>query len=218
MISMECLLTVLCGPRPWDKWLNTAPVKARGFLWACVSLCAFCWREGSSQLIDTELSMKRTKRSPLLLWLASSPKRGLPVSLRPQMKHTRAHTHTHTRSYWDEIRHLQIYKHGYICEKRTRMKLNIWADGPLFICTRSVIQHPRVRTHRHISKRQINAGCVYISKQYRPVLWQTAPWESNPSRLTVSFSVTPFILCSGGCDFSHRLLANGLPGVCLYFF
>lgn len=40
MISMECLLTVLRGPGPWDKWLNTAPVKARGFLWACVSLCA----------------------------------------------------------------------------------------------------------------------------------------------------------------------------------
>lgn len=96
MISMECLLTVLRGPGPWDKWLNTAPVKARGFLWACVSLCAFCWREGSSQLIDTELSMKRTKRSPLLPWLASPPKRGLPASLRLQMKHTRAHTNAHT--------------------------------------------------------------------------------------------------------------------------
>lgn len=41
MISMECLLTVLRGPGLWDKWLNTAPVKARGFLWACVSLSAF---------------------------------------------------------------------------------------------------------------------------------------------------------------------------------
>lgn len=41
MISMECLLTVLRGLGPWDKWLNTAPVKARGFLWACGSLCAF---------------------------------------------------------------------------------------------------------------------------------------------------------------------------------
>lgn len=75
--------------------MNTAPVKARGFLWACVSLCAFCWREGSSQLIDTELSMKRTKRSPSLPWLASLPERGLPAGLRLQMKHTHTEENTH---------------------------------------------------------------------------------------------------------------------------
>lgn len=55
----------------------------------------FCWREGSSQLIDTELSMKRTKRSPSLPWLASLPKRGLPAGLRLQMKHTHTEENTH---------------------------------------------------------------------------------------------------------------------------
>lgn len=143
MISMECLLTVLRGPRPWDKWLNIAPVKARGFLWVCVSLCAFCWREGSSQLIDTELSMKRTKRSPPLLWLASSPKRGLPASLRPSMKHTHAHTHKQTHTLilrWNQtLANTQAWTH---LRKRTKkIKLNIWADGPLFNYTRSEIQH-----------------------------------------------------------------------------
>lgn len=64
MISMECLLTLIHGPRPTDKWLNSSAVKARGFLWACVSLCTSSWREGSSQLTDTELTMKHTKRSP----------------------------------------------------------------------------------------------------------------------------------------------------------
>lgn len=64
MISMECLLTLIHGPRPADKWLNSSAVKARGFLWACDSLCTFSWREGSSQLTDTELTMKHTKRSP----------------------------------------------------------------------------------------------------------------------------------------------------------
>ncbi len=64
MISMECLLTLIHGPGPADKWLNSSAVKARGFLWACDSLCTFSWREGSSQLTDTELTMKHTKRSP----------------------------------------------------------------------------------------------------------------------------------------------------------
>lgn len=64
MISMECLLTLIHGLGPTDKWLNSSAVKARGFLWACVSLCTSSWREGSSQLTDTELTMKHTKRSP----------------------------------------------------------------------------------------------------------------------------------------------------------
>lgn len=140
MISMECLLTVLRGPGPWDKWLNTAPVKARGFLWACVSPCVFCWREGSSQLIDTELSMKRTKRSPLLPLLASPPNQQLPASLRLHMKHTRAHKHTYACNKMKS----EAWIHRSVntnAKKRKKMKINIWTDGPLFNFTRSVIHY-----------------------------------------------------------------------------
>lgn len=92
MISMECLLTLIHGPGPTDKWLNSSAVKARGFLWACVSLCTFSWREGSSQLTDTELTMKHTKRSPLLYKRSSPQSRG---ALRQRLIWLH---HTHTNS------------------------------------------------------------------------------------------------------------------------
>lgn len=32
IISVECLLTLIRDPRLWGKWLNSAPVRGRGFL------------------------------------------------------------------------------------------------------------------------------------------------------------------------------------------
>ena len=92
-VCWQCSVARGLGINDWTLRLS----KPEDFC-GLVFLCAlFCWREGSSQLIDTELSMKRTKRSPLLPWLASPPQRGGSQPVKGySMKHTHTHTHTNT--------------------------------------------------------------------------------------------------------------------------
>lgn len=159
-VCWQCSVAWGLGINDWTLRLS----KPEDFC-GLVFLCAlFRWREGSSQLIDTELSMKRTKRSPLLPWLASPPKRG---GFQPVKGYSMKHTHTNTLAHANTHTCGHIKMKSDICKytsvdtsakkkKGKKMKINIWADGPLFNYTRSVIQHSHSHTeasaHEHICR------------------------------------------------------------------